>query len=132
MYNQGMSIKNFSVPQSVLNKVLFTPGELRQVLSAYAEGVLQKGWKDYALDTNAGQSIFSVIDHQGDSGSVALYSFSKNKPQSKNSDRHFYRIFHREAQVLRTESFLEALEKFRELDKKGGPKKKGKDLKIIQ
>lgn len=97
--------------------MLFTPGELRQVLAAYAEGVLQKGWRDYALDSNPKQSIFSVIDHQGGAGSVALYSFSKNKPQAKGSDRHFYRIFHREAQILRTESFLEALEMFRAQDK---------------
>lgn len=125
-----MAFENLFAGQHSLRSILFTPGQLRQILAAYSEGVLKKGWKDYALDSSAVQSVFSVIDHQGDQGSVALYSFSANKPKSKNSDRNFYRIFNRETQLLRTESFLEALTFFRSLDAKGDPKsQKGKKAK---
>ena len=107
-----------------LHGILFTPSELRHVLAAYSEGVLKKGWKDYAVDSLKDQSIFSVIDHQGEEGSVALYSFSKNK--SKKSGHSYFRLFYRDAQVLRTESFLEALEMFRAVDKKDP---KGRNIK---
>lgn len=131
-----MAFENLFTGQQSLHSILFTPRQLRQILAAYSEGVLKKGWKDYALDSSSTQSVFSVIDHQGDQGSVALYSFSANKPKSKNKDRCFYRVFHRENQILRTESFLEALEFFRTLDGKGdskGPKgkKAKKALRII-
>lgn len=131
-YNQAMDIKNLYAVDGSLNRMLFSPQELRQVLSAYSEGVLRKGWKDYAIDANPQQSVFSVVDHQNEGGgSVALYSFSKNKPQSKGSDRFFYRIFHRDSQLLRTESFLEALAFFRELDGKPPSKKKKQSIHAI-
>ena len=114
-----------------LNSVIFTPHQLRQILSAYAEGVLRKGWRDYAIDSFKEQSVFSVIDHSDEqAGSIALYSVSANR--GKNGT--FYRLFRREAQIMRSESFLEVLNAFRALDTKDGSTKgKGnKHLRIIE
>lgn len=101
-----------------LHSLLFTPRELRQVLSAYGEGVLRKGWKDYAITSLKGHSIFSVVDHMAVEGTNALYSFSKESSQQKNGVP-YYRICHRDRQIFRSESFLETLEAFRALDQKG-------------
>ena len=122
--------QKFTDSDQSLNKLLFTPSELRQILSAYGEGVMGKGWRDYAITSLPRQSIFSVVDHMAGEGTGQLYGFSKERSQ-KAADKSFYRLFYRSEQIFRSESFLETLEAFRTLDKKGG--KRGKvDLKVIK
>lgn len=108
--------------------VLFTAAQLRQVLSAYAEGVLIKNWRDYAIDSGAGQTSFCVVERGQGQPAAVLYSISRTKAQ-KSGNRDYYRVFDGEKQVCRSESFLEALGVFRELGKPGPPKKK---LKLIR
>ena len=106
--------------------VVFSHTELRQVLSAYAEGVLQKGWKDYAINTEKDQTTFCVVERGEGIPQAVIYSMSRTR--SKNKD--FYRVFDGQKQVLRTEKFLEALNCFRDMGKPG-QKKSGK-LKVIK
>ncbi|MAS87037.1 MAG: hypothetical protein CMH30_03540 [Micavibrio sp.] len=127
-----MDFEGFTRKEGMLHVMLFSPSELRQILSCYSEGVLKKGWKDYAVDTLSGQSIFSVIDHQGGQGSVALYSLSKNRSQAKKSGNDFfYRLFYRETQILRTESFLEVLALFRAVNAKDPKGKQSQKDRLI-
>lgn len=110
-----------------LHSCVFTHGQLRQVLSAYAEGVLNKGWRDYAITSDKNQTTFCVVDHGGSGiGSAVIYSISRTK--SKNKD--FYRVFDGQKQVFRSENFLETLNIFREIGKLGT--KKSKTFKIIK
>lgn len=105
--------------------ILFTHVELRQVLSAYAEGVLTKNWRDYAIDSADKQSTFCVIERGQGQPAAVLYSISRTKSQKSNG-KDFYRVFDGDRQICRTESFLEAVSVFREIGKPGQKKKKFK------
>jgi len=118
-------------PSTGLNGVsasVFTGMQLRQVLAAYGEGVLKKGWKDYALICEKDQTTFCVIERGEGIPQAVIYSISRTR--SKNKD--FYRVFDREKQVLRSESFIEALNCFREIGVPGQKKKKSYKLKLIK
>lgn len=113
--------------------VLFTPTELRQVLSAYSSGVLRKGWRDYAIDTVNNQTIFSVIDRVSEDGDISVYcSISKNKPQ-KAKGNPYYKVMLREKPLIKTESFLEALDVFKRIDdvKKSSKKTSNNAIRLI-
>lgn len=100
--------------QNDTKPLLFSPAELRQVLSVYSDGVMHKGWRDYAIEGRSGQSLFSVVDHGFDgNGAGALFSLSKNT-SAKQGGAPFYRVFEQSRQILRTESFLEALSALRQ------------------
>ena len=120
-----MTEKFPSTGLSNVSASVFSHSELRQVLSAYAEGVLQKGWKDYALNCDKDQTTFCVIERGEGVPQTVIYSISRTR--SKNKD--FYRVFEGERQILRTEKFLEALNCFREIGKPG--QKKPKKFKVI-
>lgn len=108
--------------------VLFTSSELRQVLSAYAEGVLSKNWRDYAIDSADKQTTFCVIERGQGHPAAVLYSISRHKSQ-KSGGRDYYRVFDGERPVCRSESFLEALNMFRDIGKPGQKKKAFKIVK---
>jgi hypothetical protein len=117
------------IPSTGLSGVsasVFTHGQLRQVLAAYAEGVLKKGWKDYALHCDKDQTTFCVIERGEGIPQAVIYSISRTR--SKHKD--FYRVFDREKQILRTESFIDALNYFREIGHSSKKKKVGK-LRVI-
>jgi hypothetical protein len=119
------------IPSTGLNGVsasVFTGMQLRQVLAAYGEGVLKKGWKDYAIVCDKGQTTFCVIERGEGIPQAVIYSISCTR--SKNKD--FYRVFEREKQVLRSESFLEALNCFRKVGVPGQKNKKSNGLKLIK
>ena len=119
-------------PSTGLNQVLscvFTHSELRQVLSAYAEGVLTKNWKDYAINSDKGQTTFCVVERGQGAPVGVIYSVSRTRSQ-KQGGRDFYRVFDGERQVCRSESFLEALAVFRSLGVPG--EKKLRKLKVIR
>ena len=124
-----MTEKFPSTGLNTLTPSVFSHSELRQVLSAYAEGVLQKGWKDYALTGEKNQTTFCVIERgQGDITAV-IYSFSKTRSK-KSGGKDFYRVFEGDRQIHRSEKFIEALNIFREAGKIK-TNKKGK-FKIIK
>jgi len=124
-----MGYEFFNHDHKKLQSLLFSSGELRQILSAYGEGVLNKGWKDYAISALSDKSVFSVVDHMAGSATNALYSLSKNKSRQKKG-ACFFLIHHREKQLFRSESFLEALSTFRCLDRKGS--KPGEIIRLIE
>lgn len=125
-----MNFENNDPHSGHISPLLFTPMELRQILSAYGEGVLKKNWRDYAITSLKNQSIFSVVDHMATEGTNALYGFSKEKSRQKDK-KAFYRLFHRNVQIFRSDSFLETLEAFRSLDQSSKNPKKI-TLKVIK
>jgi hypothetical protein len=124
-----MAEKFPSTSISAMASSVFTHGELRQTLSAYSEGVLYKGWKDYALNCESQQTTFCVIERGEGAPMAIIYSLSRTRSQ-KTSGRDFYRVYDGQSLLCRTESFLEALNMFREMGKVGT--KKSKKFKIIK
>ena len=122
-----MTEKYPSTGLSGVESCVFSHIEFRQVLSAYAEGVLQKGWRDYAIQSDKNQTTFCVIERGQGAPTAVIYSISRTK--SKNND--YYRVFDGERQVFRSESFLEAVNVFREIGKPGAKKSKGQ-FKVIK
>ena len=119
-------------PSTGLNHVhssVFSHSELRQVLTAYAEGVLHKNWKDYAINSESNQTTFCVVERGQGLPMAIIYSISKTRSQKQNG-KDFYRVFDGEKQVFRSESFLEALNAFRSIGKPG--EKKSRKLKVIR
>lgn len=106
---------------------VFTHSELRQILSTYAQGVMNKGWKDYAISCEKNQTTFCVIERGQGAPMAVIYSISRTR--SKNKD--FYRVYEGGKQIFRSENFLETLNIFREIGKPGAKKKKSSHLKSV-
>jgi hypothetical protein len=121
-----MTEKFPSTGLSSLSCSVFSHIELRQVLAAYGEGVLKKGWKDYAIHSENDQTTFCVIERGEGLPQAVIYSISRTR--SKNND--FYRVFDGDKQIMRTEKFLEALNCFRDMGKPG--QKKRPHIKLIK
>ena len=100
------------MPRIALDSIQFTPNQLRQVLSAYSEGVLRKGWKDYAILSAPNQTQFAVVERGSGDQPRILYSIIRINPGKKAA---IYKVFDGEKPVLQTGSFLEALTRFRHL-----------------
>lgn len=100
-----------TAPHSVTHPIIFSESELRQVLGAYATGVMKHGWRDYAIAGDATKSSFAVVERGHGEGANILYRITKHKPV-KASGNHYYQVHVREALVMRTESFLGALDAF--------------------
>jgi hypothetical protein len=124
-----MTEKFPSTSMSGMKSCIFSHGELRQVLAAYAEGVLHKHWKDYAIATEDKQTTFCVIERGQGQPMAVIYSISRTRSHKSNG-HDFYRVFEGEKQICRTESFLEALNIFRDIGRPG--QKKNKKFKIIK
>jgi hypothetical protein len=119
-------------PSTGLNHVhssVFSHHELRQVLAAYAKGVLSKNWKDYAIQSDKNQTTFCVIERGQGAPMAVIYSISRTRCAKQNG-RDYYRVFDGERQICRTESFIEAINIFRTVGKPG--EKKSKKLKVIR
>jgi len=114
-----------------LYPILFTPPELRQVLSAYSEGVLQKHWKDYGFQTAPKETVFAVIDRAGQdvAHSAILCCIKKTMPAKSHQDP-IYTVYNGEKPVFKNASFLQALTAFRALNPRSSVKNKG-NLKLI-
>ncbi len=95
----------------VTHPVVFTESELRQVLGAYATGVMRHGWRDYAITGEAARTSFSVVERGHGEGANVLYRITKNRP-AKTGGNPYFQVHVREALVMRTESFLGALDAF--------------------
>ncbi len=106
---------------------VFSHGELRQILSAYGEGVLKKGWRDYAISCEKNQTTFCVIERGEGAPAAVIYSISR----TKNNNKDFYRVFEGQKQIFRSEKFLETLNVFRTIGKPGEKKQRGQ-FKIIK
>jgi|GEM_PF-4726522 len=89
---------------------------------AYAEGVLAKNWRDYAIDSADKRTRFCVIERGQDQPTAVLYSISRNKTQ-KSGGKDYYCVFDGNKPVCRSEKFLEALNIFRSIGIAGQKKK---------
>lgn len=108
-----MDLKSLDLVRgAALDTIQFSPSELRQVLSAYSEGVLRKGWKDYAILSATNQTHYAVVERGSSDQPRILFSISKTRIPKKES---IYKVFEGEKPVLQTASFLEALTRFRHL-----------------
>ena len=105
---------------------LFTHGQLRQVLSAYAEGVLQKGWRDYAISSEKNQTSFCVIERGEGAPMAIIYSISVSKVKNKK----VFKVMDGQKPVFKSENFLETLNIFREIGKSG--QKKSTKFKVVK
>lgn len=114
---------------STVNSIVFSHAELRQVLTAYSQGVLTKNWKDYAIHSDKDQTTFCVVERGQGTPMAVIYSISRTRSR-KNNGNDFYRVYDGEQQIHRSESFLEALNVFQEVGRPG--QKKNKKIKIIK
>jgi len=105
---------------------LFTHGQLRQVLSAYAEGVLQKGWRDYAISSAKNQTSFCVIERGEGAPMAVIYSISVFKVKNKKK----FKVMEGQKPVFQSENFIEILNVFRAIGKPG--EKKSSKFKVIK
>lgn len=101
-----------------VESIQFSPSQLRQVLSAYSEGVLRKGWKDYAILSATGQTQFAVVERGAGDQPRILFSIARISQPKKPAT---YKVFEGEKPVLQTGSFLEALTRFRHLGDRPRP-----------
>lgn len=113
-----------------LHPILFSPPELRQILSVYSEGVLSKHWKDYGFQTAPKETLFAVIERAEGAGQAVLCGIKKVKPAKSNQDP-LYLVYDGEKPVHKGGSFLEALETLRALDPKAS-KTKRRNLKVVK
>lgn len=109
-----------------VNSSLFSHGQLRQILSAYAEGVLQKGWRDYSLNCEKHQTLFGVVERGEGAPTAVIYSFSASRIKNKT----IYTVMDGQKPIAKSEKFLEILNIFREIGKPG--QKKTAKFKIIK
>lgn len=113
-----------------LHPILFRAPELRQILAAYSEGVLKKGWKDYGFQSSPQETRFVVLERGGGEQNTVICSLARSKsPKNKKSD--MYCVYDGERPVLKTPSFLEALNHFKTLGQSSGKKSKKSSLKVV-
>jgi hypothetical protein len=113
-----------------LHPILFSPPELRQILSVYSEGVLSKHWKDYGFQTAPKDTLFAVIERAEGIGQAVLCGIKKEKAAKASQDPS-YIVYDGEKPVHKGSSFLEALDHFRKLDPKAS-KTRRRNLKVIK
>ena len=69
------------------HKLYFSKVELSKILNCYSIGVSNGNWKDYALNFNKNEAIFSFYKHALASPECILKKFKENKKK-----RTFYQL----------------------------------------
>lgn len=114
-----MDLKSLDLVRgAAFDTIQFSPSELRQVLSAYSEGVLRKNWRDYAILSDSNQTLFAVVDSAGGDMPRILFAIARIHVPKKAP---LYKVFEGEKPIMQSASFLAALTQFREIrcDKRG-------------
>ena len=70
------------------HNLYFSKSELSKILNCYSAGVSNGNWKDYALNFNNNEAIFSFYKHTFASPDCILKKFRENKKK-----RNFYHLF---------------------------------------
>ena len=70
------------------HKLYFSKSELSKILNCYAIGVSNGNWKDYALNFNSNEAIFSFYKHTLASPDCILKKFKEKKKK-----KTFYHLF---------------------------------------
>ena len=79
------SVSSSSVPNN--HKLYFSKAELSKILTCYSIGVSNGNWKDYALNFNTNEAIFSFYKHTLASPECILKKFREKKKK-----RTFYQL----------------------------------------
>ena len=61
------------------HKLYFSRNELTKILNCYSFGVSRGKWKDYAIDFNKDEAIFSIYKHSLATPDFELSKFKVNK-----------------------------------------------------
>ena len=77
----------FSIKKIEKNFVFFSKKELSSILNLYSKQVSKGFWKDYALDSQVENAIFSVYKHSHDK---AMYRIIKNSKKGLRNKPNFY------------------------------------------
>ena len=79
------SVPSTSIPNN--HKLYFSKVELSKILTCYSIGVSNGKWKDYALNFNKNEAIFSFYKHTLASPECILKKFKEKKKK-----RTFYQL----------------------------------------
>ena len=71
------SVSSSSVPNN--HKLYFSKTELSKILKCYSIGVSNGDWKDYALNFNSTEAIFSFFKHTHASPNCILKKYKEKK-----------------------------------------------------
>ena len=83
--NQNKSATNIKITEKKL--IFFSKFELSLILNLYSRQVSKGNWKDYALDSQVDNAIFSVYKHSQDK---PLYQIIKNSNKGFRNKPNFY------------------------------------------
>ena len=81
-----VSVSSTSISNN--HNLFFSKSELSKILSCYSVGVSNGSWKDYALNFNTNEAIFSFYKHTLASPHCIL-----KKIREKKKRRTFYHLF---------------------------------------
>jgi len=70
------------------HKLYFSKSELSKILNCYSVGVSNGNWKDYALNFNSNEAIFSFFKHTHASPDCVL-----KKSKEKKKKKTFFYLF---------------------------------------
>ena len=71
------SLSSTSIPNN--HKLYFSKSELSKILNCYSIGVSNGNWKDYALNFNSNEAIFSFFKHTYSSPDCILKKYKEKK-----------------------------------------------------
>ena len=80
------SVSSSSVPNN--HKLYFSKAELTKILNCYSIGVSNGNWKDYSLNFDSNEAIFSFYKHTLASPECILKKF-----RVKKKKRTFYQLY---------------------------------------
>ena len=79
------SVSSTAIPNN--HKLYFSKIELSKILTCYSIGVSNGNWKDYSLNFNKNEAIFSFYKH-----TLASPEFILKKFKEKKKKRTFYQL----------------------------------------
>ena len=85
--NKSLKNSTFNLKNIEKNFVFFSKKELSSILNLYSKQVSKGFWKDYALDSQAENAIFSVYKHSHDK---PMYQIIKNSQKGFRNNPNFY------------------------------------------
>ena len=85
--NKNLKKTSFTVKKNEKNFVFFSKKELSSILNLYSKQVATGFWKDYALDSQIENAIFSVYKHSHDK---PMYQIIKNSQKGFRNKPNFY------------------------------------------
>ena len=85
--NKSLKNSTFNLKNIEKNFVFFSKKELSSILNLYSKQVSKGFWKDYALDSQAENAIFSVYKHSHDK---PMYRIIKSSHKGFRKKSNFY------------------------------------------